>query len=62
MLHSSLNEETTKMLHLQVENVRRKQNFLPFIVELFKVLGEAGKLTEVYNEAIRFQVGLSFGY
>lgn len=38
-------------LRFQVENVRRKHNYLPFIVELLKMLGETGQLLPIYEKA-----------
>lgn len=38
-------------LSWQVENVRRKHNYLPFIVELLKMLGETGQLLPIYEKA-----------
>lgn len=33
------------MYFLKKENARRKHNYLPFIIELLKVLAEQGKLS-----------------
>ena len=33
------------------ENIRRRHNYLPFIVEMLKSLGEQGQLLEVYEKA-----------
>ncbi len=33
------------------DNVRRKHNYLPFIVELLKGLAQEGKLRDVYETA-----------
>lgn len=32
------------LYHFQIENIRRRHNYLPFIMELLKVLAEDGKL------------------
>ncbi|XP_028407747.1 ubiquitin carboxyl-terminal hydrolase isozyme L5-like [Dendronephthya gigantea] len=43
--------EDDKMLRYKVENVRRKHNYLPLIVELLKVLGKEGKLVALVEKA-----------
>lgn len=48
MITTSSNEN---FLPFQVENVRRKHNYLPFIVELLKMLGETGQLLPIYEKA-----------
>ena len=35
---------------VQVENVRRKHNYLPLIVEILKVLGQEGKLVALVEK------------
>jgi len=34
-----------------VENIRRRHNYLPFIVELLRILSEQGKLAELVEKA-----------
>lgn len=43
-------EEAKTKLH-QIENIRRKHNYLPLIVELLKLLGEQGQLLPIYEKA-----------
>ncbi|XP_055331670.1 ubiquitin carboxyl-terminal hydrolase isozyme L5-like [Paramacrobiotus metropolitanus] len=52
-LKELLEEENAKDLKAKVENLRRKHNFLPFIIELFKALGDSGRLNGIYNEAVK---------
>ena len=42
--------EDDKMLRYKVENVRRKHNYLPLIVEILKVLGQEGKLVALVEK------------
>lgn len=44
-LESLIEDEERKRLTARKENVRRKHNYLPFIIELLQVLAEQGKLT-----------------
>ncbi|XP_058120845.1 ubiquitin carboxyl-terminal hydrolase isozyme L5 [Anopheles ziemanni] len=44
-------EEGAKRKRYKVENVRRKHNYLPFIVELLKVLAQNGELMPLYEKA-----------
>ncbi|SPP76852.1 ubiquitin carboxyl-terminal hydrolase isozyme L5 [Drosophila guanche] len=50
-LRSYIQYEIQKKKRYKVENVRRKHNYLPFIVELLKMLGETGQLMPIYEKA-----------
>lgn len=44
-------EEEAKMKRYKVENIRRKHNYLPLIVDILTALAEEGKLVEQYDKA-----------
>lgn len=46
-----LSEEREKREIVFRENVRKKFNYLPLILEMFKHSAEKGKLMDMYNEA-----------
>lgn len=50
-LRSLIEDEIVKRKRYRIENIRRKHNYLPFIVELLKMLGEQGQLTPLYEKA-----------
>ncbi|XP_037941473.1 ubiquitin carboxyl-terminal hydrolase isozyme L5 [Teleopsis dalmanni] len=50
-LRSLFEYEVEKRKRYKVENIRRKHNYLPFIVELLKMLGEQGQLMPIYEKA-----------
>ncbi|XP_075161535.1 ubiquitin carboxy-terminal hydrolase L5 [Haematobia irritans] len=50
-LRSLIDNEAEKRKRYRIENVRRKHNYLPFIVELLKMLGERGQLMPIYEKA-----------
>ncbi|XP_067131782.1 ubiquitin carboxyl-terminal hydrolase isozyme L5 [Centruroides vittatus] len=50
-LHMLIAEEDAKMKKYKIENVRRKHNYLPLIMELLKVLAEEGKLQVLVEKA-----------
>lgn len=43
--------EDDKMIRYKVENIRRKHNYLPLIMELLKVLAKQGKLVPLVEKA-----------
>lgn len=44
-------DEDAKRKRQKVENVRRKHNYLPLIVQLLRMLGEKGQLLPMYEKA-----------
>lgn len=44
-------DEESKRKQQRIENVRRKHNYLPFIVQLLRMLGEKGQLIPMYEKA-----------
>lgn len=50
-LKALIEDEVAKKKRYKIENIRRKHNYLPFIVELLKMLGEQGQLTPIYEKA-----------
>lgn len=46
-----ISEEENKTKQYQIENIRRKHNYLPLIVELLKILAKEGKLMPLYEQA-----------
>ncbi|KAE8742116.1 hypothetical protein FOCC_FOCC012323 [Frankliniella occidentalis] len=46
-----IEDEDRKRKRYQVENVRRKHNYLPLIVEMLKVLAKEGQLLPLYEKA-----------
>ncbi|XP_036340564.1 ubiquitin carboxyl-terminal hydrolase isozyme L5-like isoform X1 [Rhagoletis pomonella] len=50
-LRSKIEHEVEKRKRYKIENVRRKHNYLPFIVQLLKMLGEQGQLVPLYEKA-----------
>ena len=44
--------EQIKMNKYKEENERRQHNYIPFIFELLKIMGEKGVLDEAYKEAV----------
>jgi len=50
-LRTRLEEEENKRKRWEVENIRRKHNYLPLIVNMLKILAEEGKLMPIYQAA-----------
>lgn len=50
-LRMLIEEEESRKRRYQIENIRRKHNYLPLIVELLKILAKEGKLMSVYEKA-----------
>lgn len=50
-LQTLIEEEIRKSKRYQIENIRRKHNYLPLIMELLKILAKEGKLVPLYQKA-----------
>lgn len=50
-LRCLIEEEENKMRRYQIENIRRKHNYIPLIMELLKLLAKEGKLMSIYEKA-----------
>lgn len=50
-LNDLIQEDLAKKKKYKIENIRRKHNYLPLIVEILKMLGEKGQLTPLYEKA-----------
>uniref|UniRef100_A0A1B6DYN8 Ubiquitin carboxyl-terminal hydrolase n=1 Tax=Clastoptera arizonana TaxID=38151 RepID=A0A1B6DYN8_9HEMI len=46
-----IENEELKVKQYQVENIRRKHNYLPLIVEILKILAKDGQLVPLYEKA-----------
>lgn len=46
-----IEEEELKNKQYQIENIRRKHNYLPLIVEILKILAKEGQLLPLYEKA-----------
>lgn len=50
-LQTLIEEEIRKSKRYHIENIRRKHNYLPLIMELLKTLAKEGKLVPLYQKA-----------
>lgn len=46
-----IEEEENKVKHYKLENIRRKHNYLPLIIEILKILAKEGQLLPLYEKA-----------
>ncbi|XP_062514996.1 ubiquitin carboxyl-terminal hydrolase isozyme L5-like [Corticium candelabrum] len=51
-LQSLIASETEKMHKYKIENIRRKHNYIPLIMEMLKILGERGELAPLVETAV----------
>jgi len=50
-LKALIAEEDNKIKRYKIENIRRKHNYLPLIMEILKTLAQEGRLTELVEKA-----------
>lgn len=50
-LQMLIEEESNKMKRYKIENIRRKHNYLPLIVEILKILASEKELIPLYEKA-----------
>lgn len=50
-IRTCIEDEISKKKKYKLENIRRKHNYLPLIVELLKMLGDEGELLPLYEKA-----------
>lgn len=50
-LQSLIEQEENKMKRYKIENIRRKHNYLPLIVEILKILASEKELIPLYEKA-----------
>lgn len=51
-LQTLIGMEEDKFTRYKNENIRRRHNYLPFIIELLKLLSKEGKLTPIIQKVI----------
>jgi ubiquitin carboxyl-terminal hydrolase L5 len=49
-LQSMITSENEKLHKYKVENIRRKHNYIPLIMEMLKILAERGELTTLVDK------------
>lgn len=47
-----IEEEAAKLESYRIENIRRKHNYLPLIMNLLKLLAKQGQLVNLYQKAV----------
>jgi ubiquitin carboxyl-terminal hydrolase L5 len=50
-LQQQMSDEEHKRSQHKIESIRRRHNYLPFIMEMLKIMAENGKLVDIVNKA-----------
>lgn len=54
-LHAKIQMEDERVANWKIENTRRKHNYLPFIIQLLKILAQKKKLQPLIQAQIERQ-------
>lgn len=61
-LQALIAAEEEKEKSFKAENIRRRHNYIPFIVELLKVLAKEGRLVPLVQEVLLYFVLLRYWF